>query len=249
MTHNSAVAPYAHDGGSTGILFCHGFTGSPASMRPWAEFMARHGYSVRLPLLPGHGTSWREMRTTSWERWYAVERDAFAELRKRCDRVFIFGLSMGGTLTLRLAEQLGDEVAGIGVVNALVNTLHPAAPLAPALQYVVPSLKSIGNDIKRPGMNEHCYERMPVRAFVELIDLCRDVEQNINLVTQPTIVFTSLEDHLVNPVNSQWITEHIASDDVASLVLENSYHVATLDYDDEVIFNAALKFVQRLESR
>ena len=209
--------------------------------------MTRHGYSVRLPLLPGHGTSWRDMRDTTWERWYAVELDAFRDLQRRCDRVFVFGLSMGGTLTLRLAEQLGNEVAGIALVNALANTLHPAAPLAPVLQWVVPSLKSIGNDIKRPGMNEHCYDRMPVRSVVELSRLSADVTANIKKVTQPALLFASIEDHLVDPVNSQWIADNIASDDVSSIVLENSYHVATLDHDDDAIFNASLKFVQRLE--
>ena len=108
--------PYSADGGSTGILLLHGFTGSPKSMRPWAERMSAEGHTVRLPRLPGHGTRWQDMNLTRWEDWYAEADRAFLELQKSCERVFVFGLSMGGTLTLRLAERhvLEAEMGGVG---------------------------------------------------------------------------------------------------------------------------------------
>ena len=58
--------PFAHDGGPVGVVLSHGFTGTPASMRPWAEHLAAAGYSVRLPLLPGHGGTWQETNRTRW---------------------------------------------------------------------------------------------------------------------------------------------------------------------------------------
>ena len=62
---------FRHDGGGTGVLLCHGFTGSPHSLRPWAEYLAAAGLSVSLPRLPGHGTTWHEMARTRWGDWYA----------------------------------------------------------------------------------------------------------------------------------------------------------------------------------
>ena len=76
MVVRPGTEPFRHDGGSTGVLLCHGFTGSPASLRPWGEHLADEGHTVSLPLLPGHGTDWRELALTRWPDWYtAVERE------------------------------------------------------------------------------------------------------------------------------------------------------------------------------
>lgn len=246
MVHNSAVAPLSHDAGRVGVLLCHGFTGSPAAMRPWAEFLVRHGYSVRLPLLPGHGTHWRDLASTDWRDWYDTALAAFRELQSSCDQVFVCGLSMGGTLTLRLAQELGDEVAGIAVVNPLVHRMPRGSAFAPALHFVVPSIPGIGNDISKAGMNEHCYERVPVRGVAALGRLSRLVSSEIDRIQQPTIIFTSMQDHAVDPVNSQWLAQRLRAVDVSSVVLADSFHVATLDHDADAIFEATLAFVRRL---
>ena len=245
MWHNSATHPFEHDGGNVGVLLCHGFTGSPASMRPWAEFLARHGYSVRLPLLPGHGSTWQEMNRTGWRDWYYTQRAAYLDLQQRCDRVFVAGLSMGGTLTLRLAQEF-PEISGIMLVNASVHTTDPRAKFARILQYVLPSLPGVGNDIKKPGMNEYCYDRLPVRAFVQLQDFWNEVSRDIAKVTQPALVFSSVDDHVVEQTNARWIVDNIASSDSAFVQLYNSFHVATLDYDADEVFHTSLQFVQRL---
>ncbi|CAM5292638.1 Carboxylesterase OS=Streptomyces violarus OX=67380 GN=FHS41_005791 PE=4 SV=1 [Streptomyces violarus] len=113
----AGAEPFRHEGGETAVLLCHGFTGSPQSLRPWAEHLAARGLTVSLPLLPGHGTRWEDLRMTGWQDWYAeVDR----ELRLLCERreqVFVAGLSMGGALALRLAAKHGDAVSGVVVVN------------------------------------------------------------------------------------------------------------------------------------
>ena len=86
---------FSHEGGSTGVLLCHGFTGSPQSLRPWAEFLADAGLTVSLPRLPGHGTTWQEMARTRWEDWYAEVDRAFDELRAGTDEIFVMGLVDG----------------------------------------------------------------------------------------------------------------------------------------------------------
>src|SRR5487761_2341682 len=82
--------------GKIGILLVHGFTGSPAAMRPWAEFLGARGYTVRVPRLPGHGRRWEDLNQVSWEDWTTTVSDELLELSKVCDKMFIFGLSMGG---------------------------------------------------------------------------------------------------------------------------------------------------------
>jgi carboxylesterase len=240
------TSPFAHDAGSTGVLFCHGFTGSPASMRPWAEHFAQQGCTVRLPLLPGHGTSHTHMRGMTWQDWYATERDALHELQSTCDRVFVFGLSMGGTLTLRLAQEFGDAISGIVLVNASVHTEDPRAPYARWLQYVMPTIPAIGNDIKKSGADERAYGRVPVKSVLQLQQLWSVVRSDIDRVTQPTLLFMSSEDHVVEQSNAAWLAKHIPASDKSSIVLANSYHVATLDNDAELIFDKSLEFVRRL---
>ena len=80
--NNNTCKPYAADGGPTGVLLLHGFTGSPKSMTPWGQRMAAEGHTVRVPRLPGHGTKWQDMNLTRWEDWYAEADRSFIELQK-----------------------------------------------------------------------------------------------------------------------------------------------------------------------
>lgn len=241
--------PFAHDGSADlGVLVCHGFTGSPQSVRPWAEHLADAGLTVRLPLLPGHGTTWQAMNRTSWTDWYERVDEAFRELAGRCERVFVCGLSMGGTLTLRLAEQHGDRVAGIVLVNPSVATLRWDARLAPVLARFVPSVAAIASDIAKPGNVELAYPRTPVRAFASLRRLWALVRADLARVTQPVLLFHSTIDHVVEPVNSEMVLAGISSTDVTEVVLANSYHVATLDHDAPAILAGSLEFVRRIST-
>ena len=130
---------YAHAGGPTGVLLCHGFTGSPQSLRPWAEYLAKAGLGVSLPRLPGHGTTWQEMARTRWEDWFAEVDRAFDELQARSEEIFVMGLSMGGCLALRLAELRGHAVRGLVLVNPSVTADNKAVfAIAPVLKYLVP---------------------------------------------------------------------------------------------------------------
>ena len=102
---NPDAAPFSADNGPVGVVLSHGFTGMPASMRPWAEHLAAAGFSVRLPLLPGHGSTWQQTNTTRWPQWYGAVEAAYDELAARCTTVFAAGLSMGGRRVTRLAER------------------------------------------------------------------------------------------------------------------------------------------------
>ncbi|MGZ4486244.1 MAG: alpha/beta hydrolase, partial [Nocardioidaceae bacterium] len=160
--------PFTSDGGPVGVLLCHGFTGTPQSLRPWAEHLAAHDLTVSLPRLPGHGTTWREMNLTTWEDWYAELDRALTQLRARCDEVFVMGLSMGGTLVLRLAQERAGHVAGVVVVNASLATERKDAKLLPLLSKVLPSFPGVANDIKKPGVTELAYPKLGLKAALSL---------------------------------------------------------------------------------
>lgn len=237
--------PFAHDAGPLGVLVCHGFTGSPQSMRPWAEFLADHDLTVRLPVLPGHGTRWQDMNRTGWRDWYGALEPVLTELAGRCERVFVVGLSMGGTLALRLAEQHPEQVAGLVLVNASLHTENRQARLLPVLRFVVPSMPGIGSDIKKPGARELAYDRLPVKAMHSLTQLWALTRADLGRITAPVLLYRSAVDHVVEASNAAYLLSHLPAGQVEERVLPESYHVATLDNDAETIFSGSLEFIRR----
>ncbi|APU16980.1 MULTISPECIES: alpha/beta hydrolase [Actinoalloteichus] len=243
----AGAEPFSHDAsGEIGVLLCHGFTGSPQSMRPWARHLAEAGFSVRSPLLPGHGTHWRELNRTRWQDWYDCDADAFDELRSRCDSVFVFGQSMGGTLALRLAQQRGAQVAGVMLVNPSVMSLRKGIAALPVLSRVWPSLPGIAGGIAKPDVAEIAYDRLPLRAMASLAQLWRLVRADLPVVTAPMVLCTSPADPVVEPVNSQIIADGVRSADLVQMPLPDSSHVATLDHDAPQIFARSVEFVRRV---
>lgn len=236
--------PFHADGGPVGVLFCHGFTGTPQSMRGWAEHAASLGYAVSLPRLPGHGTHWKDANATRWTDWYTEVERAFDALAAKCDRVYVCGLSMGGTLALRLAQTKGAAVAGIVLVNPSVTTERfDAKYLVPVLGRLVPAWKGIGSDIKKPGSTETAYPYVPLKALLSLQKLWAIVRADLPKVDQPLLLFRSRVDHVVEPVNSRIVLGAVASTDTTERVLENSYHVATLDNDADEIFTTSAEWI------
>ncbi len=226
-------------------MLSHGFTGTPATMRPWADHLAAAGYSVRLPLLPGHGGDWRLANTSRWPQWYATIESAYDELAARCDQVFAFGLSMGGTLVTRLAESRPD-VAGLVLVNPSFGTDRKDAAFARYISWAITSRPSIGGDIKKPGVTEEANDRTPIKAFVQLQKLWRVTLADLAKVRAPILMLRSRVDHVVEPKSARLLIAGATSTTIREVMLEDSYHVATLDNDAEFIFTESVAFIESL---
>lgn len=237
--------PFTADGGPIGVLLSHGFTGSPQSLRPWAEHLAAAGLTVALPRLPGHGTRWQDLNATRWPDWYGALERAFDDLLARCDRVFVGGLSMGGALALRLAEQRSADVAGLVLVNpAIGSERRDVKHLLPLIHRIVPSLKGIGSDIAKPGVRELAYDRTPLRALHSQTQLWKLVVDDLAAVTAPVLLYRSRVDHVVDPLSGRLLRAGASSTEVTEVILEDSYHVATLDHDAPLIFAGTVDFVR-----
>lgn len=243
----AGAEPFTHDGdpGAPGVLLCHGFTGSPQSLRPWGEHLAAAGFTVRCPRLPGHGTRWQELAATRWPDWVGCLERELAVLAARDAPVLVFGLSVGGALALHLAAT-HPEVAGLVLVNTSLATRRRDAPLLPVLSRVLPSLPGVVGDIARPGVTEVGYSRLPLRAAASLQQLWGVVRAELDRVHQPLLVFRSATDHVVEPVSGEVLLAGVASRDVTEVVLADSYHVATLDNDAPAIFRGSVDFAHRV---
>ena len=236
-------------GQRVGVLLSHGFTGSPASMVPWAHYLHEQGYGVSVPRLPGHGTRWQDMQRTTWADWYDEVTRAFEKLRADHDKVVVAGLSMGGALALRLAADRGREVEGLVLVNPAVNIDRRDIKLVPVLKYVVPAMPGVANDIKKRGVDEHGYPRTPLKALHSMLQGYKALCPDLPRVTCPVLFFRSVEDHVVDPSSSRIIMGGLSSRDVTERMLEDSYHVATLDNEAQTIFEESAEFVRRVTAK
>jgi carboxylesterase len=229
-------------GPRVGVVMSHGFTGSPHSVRPWAEHLAAAGFAVRLPLLPGHGTSWQDMATRSWREWHRAVDDAYLELAAECDYVFTAGLSMGGTLALRIAAT--RPVAGTVVVNPGLVLDDPRAVIVAALKYVVKTTPAIANDILKPDQDEGAYARTPVAAAHQLKKMYKDTAAILPRISSPVRVYKSTVDNVISSASLEFLRDRVTAP-VDVHYLGNSYHVATLDNDAPEIFAGTVEFIQR----
>ncbi len=242
----SDAVPDQRDGQRVGVLLVQGFTGSPASMAPWGRYLADQGLGVAVPRLPGHGTTWQELNRTRWPDWYGEVERAFEKLRANNDQVVVGGLSMGGALVLRLAADRGRDVAGVVVVNPAVSTERKDVLALPVIKHLVPSFPGIANDIKKPGVEEHGYTRTPLRAAHSMMQAWKPLREDLPKITQPLLMFRSSEDHVVDASSPALIRATVSSRDLTERILENSYHVATLDNDAPTIFEESAEFVRRV---
>lgn len=245
----SGAEPWSADGGPHGALVLHGFTGNPHSMRGLAEALHAAGFAVELPLLPGHGTSVDDMLATSWDDWSAAAEAAYERVvaRSASGKVIVTGLSMGGTLTLWLAER-HPEIAGIALVNAAAQDQPALRELAEALLASgEQTMDGIGSDIADPDSTELAYDRTPLLALKSLADALPEVNGALGSITCPTLVLNSPQDHVVPPADSDAIAAGVGGS-VERVTLARSYHVATLDYDKDLINQAVVEFARKVTS-
>ena len=227
-----------------GIILVHGFTGSPASMRPWAHYLNDRGYTVSVPQLPGHGTHWENLNKVSWEKWPEKVISELSWIRSRCDKVFIFGLSMGGCTTLNVAER--EQVDGLVLVNPMSHIPGVQIKFAPLIALFKKGMPSVGDDIKKPGITEWGYDVLPTRGVLQLQKMLLATRANLKKAVAPLLIFHSQDDHVLPVSNTNIIVSEIGTpiDQITRVELTNSYHVATLDYDADIIFEKSLAFVQ-----
>ena len=239
----AGAEPWSATGGSGGVLVLHGFTGSPHSVRPLAEALAAAGFTVELPMLPGHGTSVEDLCATGWEDWSAAAEAAYASLAARTERTVVAGLSMGGTLACWLAAR-HPEIAGLVCVNPAVEP--PAASFLDMLQGFVDAgealMPSIGSDIARPGVTELAYDATPVAQLRSLMLAVVDLEPRLAEIRCPLLLFSSAQDHVVPPSAGDFLEARV-SGPVERVRCARSFHVATLDFDGPEIAARTVTFV------
>lgn len=239
--------PFLFLGDETGILLVHGFTGAPKEMRTMGEYMADHGKTVLGIRLPGHATQAADMTHKRWQDWLQAVEDGYHLLHSAGRQVFVMGLSMGGALTLLSAARLPVKGA-VAMSTPYVLTDDPRFPYIEYIAPFKPNMPKGASDWHDRTMEaEHVdYPAYPTRSFVELRELGKVMRASLPQVSVPVLLVHSRNDGALPPENMQKIYDLLGTQDKTMLLVEKSGHVLTRDLERENVFEAALKFVERV---
>lgn len=252
-----------------GVLLLHGFTGSPAEMRPLGEFLSQHGYAAKAPLLPKHGGMPHDLKGAHWEDWANEAMRALEELSRDYKHVFIAGLSMGGLLTLHLAAaQTHAPIRGIVTMAAPAAINDARARLVKLARFFVPyyyPLKGANfNDPSfRAGLQKRAGDgaqvdfddprvqkeiansvKIPVSAIHELLELNALVMRELPKILVPALLFQGKRDEVVSPDSVEAIAAGLGAQHKRVVWLNNSGHVLPHEPDHTRMFNEIAAFVE-----
>jgi carboxylesterase len=258
---------YRIKGGRVGVLLMHGLCGTPVEMRYVAHGLARAGYTVHCPLIAGHGGSESDIKATTWHDWLASAEAALDELRRECDVVICSGLSTGALLSLMLAAKHPDKVQGI---VPLAPTLWLNGWLIPwyAKLFRIVRHNWVADLISFPDIEPHGIKDdrirdfirkaltsgdssvaglpvTPGRAVLEHHRLVRVLKKQLAEIGQPTMIVHPREDDYAD-LNNAWYLQRNLKGRVDMVVLDDSYHIVTVDRQRHVVVERMVGFVSRL---
>lgn len=241
--------PFRFDApGDTACLLVHGFTGTAHELRDLGRHLAEQGITARGVLLSGHGSQPEAMAGCLYTDWVGDVEAALDDLLAEGKRVFLCGLSMGGTLALHVAARRREErgIAGVVALAAPLRLIDWRFSLLP-IAALLARWQSWGRpDIKDQSQwDRHvAYRRFHVRALRQLLRLLRETRALVGLVHQPLLVIQSRQDNTVPAFNADLILQSVASETRRVLWLDNCYHVVTLDFDAGIVRQAVVEFVR-----
>jgi carboxylesterase len=258
---------FTFPGGRTGVLLIHGLGGTPIEHRYVATGLARRGYTVSCPQLAGHCGSYADLRATGWKDWYASVEAAYRQLCKACDVVIVGGLSMGAILALHLAAQYGDEIAGTALFaptlklngwgvpwyGVLFNLVHQkwCADLFPFSEREPYGIKDprvralVTNAINSGDSSQAGQLTNPGSSMLEMRWLINTVKRELGKIRQPTLIIHPREDDRAGLANAEFLQKRLAGL-VDTCVLDDSYHVITMDRQREIVVQRTSAFAARV---
>ena len=248
MTLDLKESAYQLGHGGNGILLIHGFCGSARQMRFLAEGLHAAGYTVRVPLLPGHGSTVQQMRRSTFRQWHDCVRMAYAELREECRSVVVAGHSMGGVLALLLAEEYPvDAVVALSAPMHLAGSrglLSPfsflAAPFIPYLSW--PGERKYPKDFL---LEDHIgYKTLPVAKVNDLFRLMRRARRNLFAITAPLLTIQSADDPTVSASSPCIIAGGVSSVRKQHVPLTHSGHLIPLGPERAAVLQSILDFLR-----
>lgn len=248
------IGPFEFKKGNTAVLLIHGYTGTSKEMLPLGRYLSERNISSYGILLPGHGSTPRELKKTTKEEWYKAAEDALRRMKKEYRTVYIAGFSIGSAIAIRLAAN--HQVDGIALLSPAVylknkgmNMLSVESQIKFLNTFLFYSYikKQHPPDIKDPSVDENnpFYEFYPVNTLKHLIDTMKEGRELLPKITCPILIIQSKGDIDLSEKGPEYIYKNAASTDKKVVWLERSGHIITLDYDRDRVNEEVYKFVAK----
>ncbi len=234
-----------------GVLIAHGFTGSPYELESFAAFLTSRGYTVRVPTLPGHDTTPDALRVTRVEDWLAVLRREREALARECPSVSLIGLSVGGSLMLKLAAEAPP--AALVTIGAPVRMAYQ-----PIMHGILTSLSIVMQDLVKPergpfanedipGYIQRCYTRIPIRSMQRVLKFLRQEMQPalFQKITAPSLVIQGVHDPIVARWSSDYLVDHLAAQVKERLFWEDRYHLIVRGERQQELFAEVANWLEK----
>jgi carboxylesterase len=247
----------------TGVLLIHGLCGSPAEMRYLANGLEREGYVVRTPVLAGHGGSLDELKSTTWHDWLTSAEAALEELALTTDRIVVGGLSTGALLAMMLAAMHPDKVAALTLYSPTIWLNGRKVPWSIRIARRFLAFRQVARHFDLPSPQQYGIKDERIRAFLsaalaksgsqigavtpgvtalERRLLAREVISKLALVAQPALIMHPREDCLADLDNAFYLQRNLPGR-TELVVLEDSYHLITVDRQRQEVVDATLRFL------
>jgi len=234
--------------GPYAVLILHGFGDTPQSVGYLAHYLNVRGWTVRAPLLPGHGRSLRAFAASRAEHWLAAARAELAAMRSRYGSVYVVGVSMGGALATVLAAEVEDvpALALVAPYLSMPARVQRIARLHPLVSAAAPYLPGRGErSIHDPGEQPKnlAYGVTTPRLLFELLRVVRMARDAAPRVTTPTLVIQSRDDHRIPPEACEQAFGLLGGRERRLLWVEGCGHLITVDYERERVFSAVSEWL------
>jgi len=255
LSSDERTAAFAFDGAESarpagpGCLLLHGFTGTPAEMRPLGTRLAARGFTVRAPLLPGHGTRVDDLARTTWRDWFGAALESWNELGERSAARAVVGLSMGALLALHLAHERGREVAAVAALAPAIRLRDQRSaettlwirrlPRLPRRFEIVPKRR---RDPEAERLTP-AYDEIPLRSLASMIELQRVVRAELSQITTPALVLDGALDETIAPGAAAEIEAALGSPTKRRMSFARSGHIMTEDADAPDVLAAVESFL------
>lgn len=239
--------PFFFPAGKTGCLLIHGISASPQQFRTMGEYLAGRDITTLGILLKGHGTMIDDLHSCTYQDWIDSAEEGLARLKEHCSSVFCAGLSMGGIITMRLARLHPKDIKGAVMICSPYKMRHPKFLFVPLLKHFIKQIPTGPRAISDPVPEEVKYLDHSVPAAHQLIKLMAAVRKDLPLIKQPVLIFGGSQDWVVDSRDPGLYYEKIGTEQKELVWLENSQHVAVLDYDREIIYQKTLEFINKYQ--
>lgn len=226
------------------ILLIHGFTGSPAHLLELGKALNSEGYSVKGPLLSGHGTTAEDMEFTNWKDWLSSAVNAYEEEVGKFEKINVGGISMGGLLTLILGSRY-PEINKIFTMNTPIRFKNKIVHITPIIKYFKRFNEIVPPDVAE-GENADLdigLSKTPVRCIPSLVKISKMAEKGLSKIKTDIFIIQSKIDGQVNPVSADIINDKVSTDNKRILWLEKSKHLCTLGLEREFITKEIIKYL------